>query len=95
MFHDNDSRHNRAGFPDLVLLRPPELLFIELKSARGRIAVDQHLWIDQLGQVDYITADVVRPDRADDLIRRLLARTPPPDPHEAAQALDDYYGERS
>lgn len=95
VFHDNDSRRNRAGFPDLVLLRPPELIFVELKSARGRVSAEQVLWIEQLGQVDYISADVLRPDRMDDMITRLLRRPEQrPDPHEAGQALDDWHGER-
>ena len=74
VFHDNDSRRNNPGFPDLVLLRPPDLLFIELKSVRGRVTAEQALWIEQLGQVDYMSTDVVRPADADALISRLLAR---------------------
>jgi len=94
IFHDNDSRTNRPGFPDLVLLRPPELLFVELKSARGRIRPEQALWLEQLAQVDFISSDVIRPVDADAMIARLLRRPPKGDPHEAAQAVDDFYDER-
>lgn len=37
-----------AGFPDLVLVRPPDLLFIELKSAIGRTSPQQDEWLADL-----------------------------------------------
>lgn len=37
-----------AGWPDLVLVRPPRLVVAELKSATGRIASDQRAWIADL-----------------------------------------------
>ena len=33
-----------AGFPDLVLVRPPRLLFVELKSERGELTAAQQDW---------------------------------------------------
>lgn len=46
-FHDNDPRRNRAGWPDLVLARERtgEVLFVELKAARGRLSRDQRRWL--------------------------------------------------
>lgn len=40
-----------AGFPDLVLIRPPELLFVELKSERGRPTDAQRAWLEDLDAV--------------------------------------------
>lgn len=37
-----------AGFPDLVLVRPPEILFVELKSAIGRTSPQQDEWLADL-----------------------------------------------
>lgn len=37
-----------AGFPDLVLVRQPELLFVELKAERGRLSPDQSAWLADL-----------------------------------------------
>ena len=37
-----------AGFPDLVLVRE-RVLFVELKSARGQLSVDQQDWMFALG----------------------------------------------
>lgn len=36
-----NSRHSPPGWPDLVLLRPPRALFIELKSVRGKVSAAQ------------------------------------------------------
>jgi len=32
VYHTHDSRHSPAGFPDLVMVRPPRLVFAELKA---------------------------------------------------------------
>ena len=37
-----------VGFPDLVLCRPPRLIFAELKSERGKPSTDQMEWLDAL-----------------------------------------------
>lgn len=37
VWRDNDSRRNGAGFPDLLLFRPPRLLWRELKRDDGRV----------------------------------------------------------
>jgi hypothetical protein len=47
-FHVHDSRRSPHGFPDLVLCRPPELVFAELKSATGRLTAEQSAWLELL-----------------------------------------------
>lgn len=37
-----------AGFPDLVLVRGPRLIFAELKSDSGRVRPDQQEWLERL-----------------------------------------------
>ena len=37
----HDSRHSPKGWPDLVLARPPRLLFRELKAGRGKLTEAQ------------------------------------------------------
>lgn len=37
-----------AGFPDLVMARGERLLFVELKSQKGRLRTEQEVWIDAL-----------------------------------------------
>lgn len=47
-YHTHDSRRSAPGFPDLVLARPPRLLFVELKTETGRVAPAQQAWLDTL-----------------------------------------------
>ncbi len=40
--HHYDSRRSTPGWPDLVLLRPPELVIVELKSDTGATTPEQN-----------------------------------------------------
>lgn len=51
VYHTHDSRRSQRGFPDLVLVRPPELIFAELKTASGRPTAEQREWLDELALV--------------------------------------------
>jgi hypothetical protein len=42
------SRFSPAGFPDLVLCKPPELVFLELKIKPDKLSPDQAAWLDDL-----------------------------------------------
>ncbi len=75
VFHDNDSRKNRKGFPDLVLVRPPVVLFLELKTEEGDPTDEQQEWIDKLKRCNIIEADVARPHHLDgDILPALTSR---------------------
>ena len=39
------------GFPDLVLVRPPRLIFAELKVGKNKTTVDQQRWLIDLDLV--------------------------------------------
>jgi len=49
-YHTHDSRHSSAGFPDLVLVRRPRVIFAELKSDRGRCTPEQRAWLAELAE---------------------------------------------
>lgn len=58
MYHARPAQYRRggwatplagdAGLPDLILCKPPRLIFAELKSARGRLSPAQAQWMDAL-----------------------------------------------
>jgi hypothetical protein len=47
-YHTYRSDRSEPGFPDLVLMRPPLLLFRELKTDTGRLTAPQRRWIEEL-----------------------------------------------
>lgn len=51
VYHTWSSVHSPAGFPDLVLVRRERLLFVELKSERGRLTTAQEEWLGALRAV--------------------------------------------
>jgi hypothetical protein len=71
-FHTPDSRMVRAGWPDLVLIRAPRVIFAELKSPTGKLYREQAQALLALQRCGLETA-VWRPlDR--DRIQAVLAR---------------------
>ena len=61
VYHTYDSRRSAPGFPDLVLVRPPRVLFAELKSEHGRVTTPQEAWLKALGACDGVEAHLWRP----------------------------------
>lgn len=47
-YHTHRSDRSPAGFPDLVLVRRPRVVFIELKAERGKVSDAQRAWIAEL-----------------------------------------------
>ena len=61
VFHDYDSRRNQAGFPDLVLIRPPRVLFLELKRETGKLTRAQNEVLGMLAECPGVETRVARP----------------------------------
>lgn len=59
------------GFPDLVLLKPPSLIFAELKAERGVLSDEQAAWISRLAQVPGVKAVIWKPRDWDDIVTEL------------------------
>ena len=56
-YHTFNSRRSSPGFPDLVMVKPPKVLFIELKREKGKLSEPQRLWkemLEQCPRVSYI-----------------------------------------
>ena len=43
-----DLPRNDPGFPDLILVRRPRVVWAELKAERGRLSTDQRDWLREL-----------------------------------------------
>ena len=77
VFHPTDMRRNNPGFPDLVLVRAPDVLFLELKSDTGRVRPEQRVWLEELGECYNVGSALVRPEHLERVQNRLL-RSPGP-----------------
>lgn len=60
-YHTHDSRRSAAGFPDLVLVRPPQIVFAELKSESGKLRPEQEAWLKALAGSESVEAALWRP----------------------------------
>lgn len=67
IYHTHNSQRSERGFPDLVLVRGDKLLFLELKSEKGRVSPAQSHWIDCLHDAGQL-AMVFRPHDWDTLV---------------------------
>lgn len=74
VYHPFDSRRSVAGFPDLTLARPGELIFAEVKTAAGRVSAVQQQWLDLLRTMPGIEVYVWRPDDFPAIEARLKRR---------------------
>jgi len=71
--HETDSRRTNAGWPDLVLVKPPALIVVELKAQKGRTTPEQDAWLADLGACPGVWATVWRPSDLDAIERALRA----------------------
>jgi hypothetical protein len=69
-YHSFDSRRSVPGWPDLVLVRPPELVIVELKTDTGRLTAPQRNWLALLSGCGAET-HVWRPSDFDEVHERL------------------------
>ena len=69
-YHTLDSRGSTPGFPDLILVRPPRLLAVELKAERGKLTPAQAEWLDLLA-VCGVETHVWRPSDHASMLRAL------------------------
>jgi Holliday junction resolvase len=75
VFHTFDARRSEPGFPDLVMVRGAQLVFLEVKATKTIISVEQKEWLGRLRQVRYVHADIARPADWPDVEAALKART--------------------
>jgi Holliday junction resolvase len=71
VYHTYDSRRSTAGFPDLVLVKPPVVVFAELKTEKGTPSKAQDEWLEQLGLCTDLSVHLWRPSDWDEIEERL------------------------
>lgn len=66
-YHTYRSKRSPAGFPDEVLVKPPRVIFAELKTESGKPTRDQQAWLDKLRECPAVEVYVWRPSDLDDI----------------------------
>ncbi len=66
-YHTWSSIHSPAGFPDLVLVRPPRVVFAELKVGKREPTPAQREWLILLASCAGVEAYLWRPDNWDEI----------------------------
>ena len=75
-YHTYRSTRSAPGYPDIVAVKPPRLLCVELKSATGTVTPDQQTWLTALGQVPGIEVYVWRPADLAEALTIIAGDTP-------------------
>ncbi len=61
VYHPQLSKWSERGWPDLAMVRPPRLLFAELKTDRGKTTMHQDEWLELLRAIPGIEVHLWRP----------------------------------
>lgn len=77
VWHDNDSRRNKAGLPDLIMIRPPRVVFVELKAQKGRFRPAQKMVLELLSRCPGVEVYSWRPSDWDTLKPVVMQRVRP------------------
>lgn len=64
-YHPFLSKWSERGWPDLAMVRPPRLVFAELKSGKGILSAAQVKWLGLLGDCPGVESYVWRPENLD------------------------------
>jgi hypothetical protein len=70
-YHPYLSMHSERGWPDLTLIRPPRLLFAELKTDKGKTTPHQDRWLELLRDVPGVETFLWRPADWDAIVEVL------------------------
>ena len=70
-YHTYDSRRSDAGMPDIVMVRPPRVIFAELKSQKGRVTPAQGEWLDALADCPGVETHLWRPSDWEEIVTLL------------------------
>jgi hypothetical protein len=75
-YHTHNSKRSEPGFPDLVLVKPPVVLFTEVKRAGEQPTLEQQRWLEALQRCTQVETYVWYPDDMGTIVARLQGDTP-------------------
>ena len=67
-YHTFNAQRSTAGFPDLVLVRPPRVIFAALKRQNGRVTIPQHLWFHDLDECPGVEVYIWKPSDWNEIV---------------------------
>jgi hypothetical protein len=67
-YHTYNSQRSVPGYPDLTLVRPPRLIFAELKTESGKVTPAQQTWFDLISQCEGVEVYIWRPSQFDEIV---------------------------
>ena len=70
-YHTWHSLHSPSGFPDLVLVKPPRVIFAELKVGKRQPTPAQREWLNLLSQCPGVECYLWYPEDWDEIQRVL------------------------
>lgn len=70
-YHPFLSKWSERGYPDITLIRPPRLIFAELKTDKGVMTDSQKEWADLLKECDGIEYYLWRPSDFEEIVKIL------------------------
>jgi VRR-NUC domain len=68
--------YDGAGWPDLVLVRPPRIIFAELKSSSGKLSDRQADWLSVLRLLPGVEVCLWKPEDWDSIVEILTGSRP-------------------
>lgn len=60
-YHTHESRRSEKGWPDWTFVRPPRIVFVELKTETGRVTPEQGDVLHMLQHCPGVEAHLFRP----------------------------------
>ena len=80
VYHTYDSRKSEPGFPDLCMVKNGWILFVELKTDKGKVTTAQRQWIEQFIRHQYdcqnLLVEIWRPHIWDEKKKLLIGDSP-------------------
>lgn len=70
-YHPRVSFYDRPGFPDIVAIRPPRVIFAEIKTDKGRLSPAQEEYKRQLEACPGVEYYIWRP-RDWEMVKRII-----------------------